>query len=103
MDRLPSEVLGDEPMRLARSERQEMVQMLSAEGMSTRAIAPIVGASQRTVADDIEQVSKIAHLDPVEGLDGKSYQRPVADPVTPKAASCKHVSVRHQDARHCRP
>lgn len=49
-----SEVLGEEPMRLARGERQEMVQMLSAEGMSTRAIAPIVGASFKTVARDIE-------------------------------------------------
>lgn len=49
-----SEVLGEEPMRLARGERQEMVQMLSAEGMSTRAIAPIVGASNFTVSKDLQ-------------------------------------------------
>lgn len=99
-----SEVLGEEPMRLARAERQDMVRMLSDEGMSTRAIAPIVGASQRTVADD---VSKIAHLDStspapefvdtrtgeihdepapkpvaVTGMDGKQYTRPIP-PETP--------------------
>ena len=47
-----AETLGDEPMRLARDERQEMVKVLSAEGMSTRAIAPIVGASHMTVQND---------------------------------------------------
>lgn len=39
----------------------ELVGYLAGEGMSTRAIAPIVGASQRTVADDL-QVSNSAHL-----------------------------------------
>lgn len=47
-----AETLGDEPMRLARDERQEMVKVLSAEGMSTRAIAPIVGVSHKTVVKD---------------------------------------------------
>lgn len=47
-----AETLGDEPMRLARDERQEMVKVLSAEGMSTRAIAPIVGTSHMTVQND---------------------------------------------------
>lgn len=47
-----AEALGDEPMRLARDERQEMVKVLSAEGMSTRAIAPIVGVHHDTVASD---------------------------------------------------
>lgn len=77
-----SEVLGEEPMRLARGERQEMVQMLSAEGMSTRAIAPIVGASQRTVVNDVEQVSNFAHVEPslVQGIDGKTYTRPEPKP-----------------------
>lgn len=52
-----AEALGDEPMRLARDERQEMVKVLSAEGMSTRAIAPVVGVSQKTVDRDTRQVS----------------------------------------------
>ena len=47
-----AETLGDEPMRLARDERQEMVKVLSGEGMSTRAIAPIVGVSNYTVSKD---------------------------------------------------
>lgn len=58
-----ADTLGEEPLRLNREERQEVVAMLAGEGMSTRAIAPIVGASQRTVADD---VSKIAHLPSAE-------------------------------------
>lgn len=49
-----AEVLGEEPMRLARDERREVVQLLSNEGMSTRAIAPIVGASFKTVARDMD-------------------------------------------------
>jgi len=71
-----SEVLGEEPMRLARGERQEMVQMLSAEGMSTRAIAPIVGASKSQVANDLEagvQNWTPEPANPVQGLDGKTY------------------------------
>lgn len=49
-----SDVLGEEPMRLARGERQDMVRMLSDEGMSTRAIAPIVGAGMTTVKRDLK-------------------------------------------------
>jgi len=105
-----ADVLGETPLRLEREVRQELVAELSAQGMSTRAIAPIVGASQRTVAGD---VSKIAHLAddgdlpaydaetgevieaelvdpepvrPVVGLDGKQYtatpQRQIAKPST---------------------
>ncbi|MDN6759009.1 MAG: hypothetical protein L0L76_10450 [Yaniella sp.] len=49
-----AEALGDEPMRLARDERQEMVKVLSAEGMSTRAIAPVIGTTHTTVRRDLE-------------------------------------------------
>lgn len=55
-----AETLGDEPMRLARDERQEMVKALSAEGMSTRAIAPIVGVSQKTVVKDSQVIPKVS-------------------------------------------
>jgi uncharacterized protein (UPF0335 family) len=47
------DVFGDEPLRLARDVRQELVAELSAQGMSTRAIAPIVGVSQKTVDRDV--------------------------------------------------
>lgn len=71
-----AEVLGDEPMRLARGERQEMVQMLSAEGMSTRAIAPIVGTTHKTVVKDLQEhlVPEVPR-EPVQGMDGKTYNR----------------------------
>lgn len=68
-----SEVLGEEPMRLARGERQEMVQMLSAEGMSTRAIAGTLSVSKNTVTSDLSQVGT---PEPITGLDGKTYSRP---------------------------
>src|SRR5690606_19560440 len=48
-----SEGLGEEPIRLARDERREVVQLLSNEGMSTRAIAPIVGVDRKTVERDV--------------------------------------------------
>lgn len=72
-----AEVLGDEPLRLARDDRQDMVKVLSAEGMSTRAIAPIVGSSKDTVQRDIAGVSDEtpAPAAPVQGLDGKQYAR----------------------------
>lgn len=56
-----SEVLGEEPLRLARDQRQELVGYLAGEGMSTRAIAPIVGASIGQVHAD-KQVFRNEHL-----------------------------------------
>lgn len=80
-----SEVLGEEPMRLARSERQEMVQLLSSEGMSTRAIAPIVGAHHDTVASDLKS-APVGNPTPtpVQGMDGKAYTKPESQPAAPK-------------------
>jgi hypothetical protein len=82
-----SDVLGEEPLRLARDDRRELVSALAAEGMSTRAIAPIVGASHQTVANDLE--SPVKNLTPgprvVTGMDGKTY-------TPPKQPSRKHVS-----------
>lgn len=51
------EVFGDEPLRLARDVRQELVAELSAQGMSTRAIAPVVGVAHKTIARDLSAVS----------------------------------------------
>lgn len=73
-----SEVLGEEPLLLARGERQEMVQMLSAEGMSMRAIAPIVGTSHITVRNDLTAVKNLT-AEPLRadilGMDGKHHPR----------------------------
>lgn len=103
-----SDVLGAEPLRLPRDQRQELVGYLSGEGMSTRAIAPIVGVSDRTVSADMQVRSDFAPAPvasrptvdpdtgevgedyplpaPVTGLDGKTYTRPAAatPPTEPK-------------------
>src|SRR5690625_4763338 len=55
-----SEVLGEEPMRLARDERREVVQLLASEGMSTRAIAFIVGVSREAVRLDMAGDKKLS-------------------------------------------
>lgn len=81
-----ADTLADEPMRLGRDERQELVGYLSGEGLSVRAIAPIVGADNKTVHRDIAAVANAAPDDApksgdyetttVTGLDGKAYARP---------------------------
>lgn len=90
-----SEVFGDEPLRLERDVRQELVAELAAQGMSTRAIAPIVGVSQRTVADDVSSSAQVTvnattgeiveTTREVVGLDGKSYTAPDRRAVKPSA------------------
>lgn len=64
-------------VRLARDQRQEIVQQMHAEGMSSRAIASGLGVDQKTVVNDVkaktagEESSSPA---PVKGLDGKTYK-----------------------------
>lgn len=53
------DLFGDEPLRLARDVRRELVAELADAGMSTRAIAPIVGVSQRTVANDVSNIAQV--------------------------------------------
>lgn len=50
-----ADVFAGEPLRLPREQRQEVVGYLAGEGLSTRAIAPIVGASQDTVVKDLHR------------------------------------------------
>jgi len=62
---------ADQPMVLPTAERREIVGLLAAEGMSTRAIAPIVGASKSAVDRD-RQVSRTGtptprHVDTTTG------------------------------------
>jgi hypothetical protein len=79
-----ADTLGETPLRLDREERQEVVAMLSGEGLSSRAIAPIVRATQRTVVRDVATAAETnvspdpVTIAPVIGLDGKAYQRPEA-------------------------
>ena len=80
-----SQVFSDTPlMRLSRVERKELVSELADEGMSTRAIAPIVGASNYTVSKDLQGVRDLApDAGPrqITGRDGKTYTRPAPEPV----------------------
>jgi len=77
---------------LAADVRRQLVGMLSAQGMSTRAIAPTVGVSVGTIHADrvagVQQLntSSATRAEPVTpreitGLDGKTYTRP--EPRTP--------------------
>ena len=70
-----ADVLGETPMRLERDVRQELVAELSAQGMSTRAIAPIVGVSQKTVDRDVRE-SNDSPVEPVTEPAPDSYWSP---------------------------
>lgn len=64
-----ADLFGDEPLRLTRDVRRELVAELAEQGMSTRAIAPIVGASQKTVDRDVRESNDspapVAEVEPV--------------------------------------
>jgi N6-adenosine-specific RNA methylase IME4/transposase-like protein len=65
---------GDSLTRLGVDMRRDVVGELLSAGMSIRAIAPIVGASKSTVANDIAQLSNSGQLIPPEtitGMDGR--------------------------------
>lgn len=85
-DALCDAELGDDRMRLPRSERQELVASLREQGMSTRAIGSALGVSHMTVERDAAASSSVTDV-PVErvvSLDGR--QRPaVQPPRTPSA------------------
>lgn len=80
---------------LSRDERRLTVLALTEAGMSTRAIAPIVGTAHSTVVEDIKSGGRNRPPDPqptteapaptppVTGLDGKTYQRPSPVPRQP--------------------
>ena len=70
-------------LRLPRADRREMVALLADEGMSSRAIAPVVGANQATVVRDMQSSDANASDAPrtVKSLDGvdRTFQpRPAA-------------------------
>lgn len=71
---------------LAADVRRQLVGMLSAQGMSTRAIAPTVGVSQQAVAKSLRHPDLTTRLSPVPdpvGVDGGEAVAPTApSPVT---------------------
>ena len=77
-----SDVLGRQPLQLERAVREDLAWYLAAQGMSVRAIAPMVGVSPRQVSTDVQAAGvKSLHTTPalsgatVVGLDGKRYAR----------------------------
>lgn len=69
-----SDVLSDEPLRLARDERRELHSRLADEGMSGRAIARITDTSEATVRRDVAATASddaVAKVRETTGLDGK--------------------------------
>lgn len=83
------DTLGDEPMRVSREERLELVGYLAGEGLSVRAIAPIVGVGKSQVAKDVE-VSTSGHLTQTGGsahLPDEAVASPVEHPQAPRLAT----------------
>lgn len=70
--------------RLEPQLRQEVILRLKQSGMSTRAIAPVVGVSHTTVARDLAGVPDVtpAPRAPVTGIDGKVYSVAAVAPTT---------------------
>lgn len=86
-----SDVLSDEPLRLARDERAELSRELADRGMSTRAIAPIVGADHVTVSRDLAKptvadatVAPAPTTRTTEGRDGKTRTYASAGRINPR-------------------
>lgn len=74
-----SDRFGGKLARLNVDLRREVVRELTEAGLSTRAIAPVVGVTQKTVVQDARQViPQVSRPKSVTvGVDGKSYpQRP---------------------------
>lgn len=73
---------GDTLTRLGVEMRRDVVKELTAAGMSTRAIAPVVGVNNATVHRDLAAGVADATPEPsnVVGMDGKQYTRPAPKP-----------------------
>lgn len=59
-----ADVMGDEPLRLSRDDRREIVHYLTGEGMSTRAIGSTLGVGHKTVARDLSEASRVSNDTP---------------------------------------
>lgn len=90
-----ADTLADEPMRLGRDERQELVGYLSGEGLSTRAIAPIIGVDNKTVHNDIKRLTppvEISTPHPVEpSPEADSSDAPRSDLGAASVGLVKHI------------
>lgn len=75
-------VCSDTPlMRLSRDERRVIVSDLAEQGMSTRAIAPVVGATHTTVQADIRGGRNLPPASPATPAEPTFDETPAWDPV----------------------
>lgn len=84
-----ADVFGEEPLRLPRDQRQEIVGYLAGEGMSVPAIAVVAGVSDRTVQRDFRSsgqgVTTVTTCEPGPGFDqsGRDFPpEPIIDTTT---------------------
>lgn len=80
-------LFSDTPlMRLSRDERKVIVADLAEQGMSSRAIAPVVGAHHATVARDMESVADATDsprtVKSIDGVERTFQPRAAATPTT---------------------
>jgi hypothetical protein len=84
-----------------RDERRVLAQYLTEQGLSTRAIAPILGVGKSTIDRDVGAGVPYgtpdvidADPEPITGLDGKSYPRPKPAPEpTPEEVAAKRAET----------
>lgn len=72
-----SDRFGQALSKLGMELRREVVRELTDAGMSTRAIAPVVGVHHSTVADDV--AATVGGPTVTVGINGKTYVRPPRD------------------------
>ena len=88
-----SDALGAQPLMVDREQRHELVEYLSNEGMSTRAIASVTGMNRETVRQGVKAGlggKKLSPRSSTTGLDGKQYMRKHHQPTPPKSATNSH-------------
>ena len=93
--------------RLNVPQRRLAARELTDAGLSTRAIAPIVGVSHKTVVKDLQVVPEVPPADapaparpPIVGVDGKTYQRPTPRVAAPRAAPRRPLPDQFFDAAY---
>lgn len=85
-------------MRVSRAERLELVEYLAGEGLSSRAIGPIIGVDRRTVDRDLSGGANVppATADQVSNLD--TPDSPVEIPTEVASSSPGEVAAPVEDA-----
>lgn len=87
-----------EPGRIPTRVRQAITAKLAEAGLSSRAIAPVIGADQKTVINDLSR-EEFSSPAPVVGLDGKTYPpRLNREPESVRAPHRRALTDAAQDA-----